>query len=368
MAVLNEEQGLLREMAAQWTRDRAPVAAFRQAAERGESHDPGLWAEMAGMGWAGVLVPEAHGGADFGHLSFGLVLEELGRTLVVSPLLSTALIGATALRLGGTPAQQSEWLPRIAAGQAVVALALEEGTRHDPAQIRLAATREGEGWRLDGEKTPVMDGTEADLLLVGARAADGTILLLSMPAETPGISRRRLDRIDGRSAATIRFDGVTVGSDAVLGGGAALLDRVLDGARAGLAAEMLGTATQAFETTVDYLKTRVQFGQLIGSFQALQHRAVAVQAELVITRSAVEAALTALDEEREDAPMLVSLAKAMAGDTLRLAAREMIQMHGGIGMTQEHDAGLYYKRAAVADATFGNAAFHRRRYARLAGY
>ena len=366
MAVLTEEQALLRDMAADWVRDRAPVTAFRHVAEGGGGHDPALYAEMAGMGWCGVLVPEAHGGADFGHLGLGLILEQLGRTLVVSPLLSTALGGADAVRLGGDDALQAAWLPRIADGSAIVALALDEGGRHDPARIAATATANGDGWRLDGVKTPVIDGMAADLLLVAARDGDGLALFALDPA-TPGVTRTPLHRIDGRAAAVVRLDGVTVAADARLSGDD-LVDRVLDRARAGLAAEMLGSAAQAFDTTLDYLRTRVQFGQLIGSFQALQHRAVAMHAELTITRSAVEAALAAIDAGSADVPLLVSLAKALAGDTLKLVAREMVQMHGGIGMTEEHDAGLYLKRAAAADATWGDAAFHRERYARLTGY
>ena len=369
MAVLTEEQTMLRDMAAEWVPDRAPVTAFRRVAHEKLGHDPELWAEIAGtMGWAGILVPEEHGGSDFGYLSMGLVLEEMGRTLVASTMIATGVLGVSALRLGGGADQQAAWLPRIATVEAIVALALDEDGRHDPANIKLTAKRDGDGFRLDGVKAPVSEGVSADLLIVDARDEAGEIVLLLVDGNAPGVTRTRLDRIDGREAALIRFDGVTVGSDAALTGGAALLDRVLDRGRAALAAEMLGSATQAFDTTVDYLKTRVQFGQLIGSFQALQHRAVAMQGELLMARSAVEAALTALDEDRDDAPMLVSLAKALAGDTLRLCSREMVQMHGGIGMTEEHDAGLYYKRSATADATGGNSAFHRERYARLAGY
>ncbi len=377
MAVLTEEQTLLRDMAAEWVRDRAPVTAFRRTLHDRQAlgYETPLFAEMVEMGWAGVLVPEDHGGSDFGLLGFGLVLEELGRTLVSSPLLSSGLVGVSALRLGGNRDQQATWLPGIATGDAVVVLALEEQGRHDPATTRFAAVRDGNGWRLDGGKAPVPDGMAADAFVIVARttAADGLdgLTLFLVPADANGLSREVLARIDGRGAARLRLDGVLVGEDAVLGAvdaGGALLDRILDRGRAGLAAEMLGSATQAFETTIDYLKTRMQFGQLIGSFQALQHRAVAMYGELALTRSAVEAALAALDADGDDAPMLVSLAKALAGETLLHVAREMVQMHGGIGMTEEHDAGLYLKRAAVAEATWGSSAFHRERYGRLAGY
>ncbi|TVV77289.1 acyl-CoA dehydrogenase family protein [Sphingomonas solaris] len=376
MAVLTEEQALLRDMAAEWVADRAPVTALRRMLHEapGTGYDPALFADMAAMGWAGILVPEEHGGSDFGFVGVGLILEQLGRTLVASPLLSSGLVGVSALSLGAGAVQQAAWLPRIATGEAVVVLALEEEGRHDPSRIALAATREGEGWRLVGVKAPVPDGMAADAFVVAARVAgdgrDGIGLFL-IPSDAPGLSREPLARIDGRGAARLRLDRVTVGDDAMLGGaetGGALLDHILDRGRAGLAAEMLGSATQAFETTIDYLGTRTQFGQLIGSFQALQHRAVGMYAELVLTRSAVEAALAALDADSADAPMLVSLAKALAGETLHRVAREMVQMHGGIGMTEEHDAGLYLKRAAVADATWGSSAFHRERYGRLAGY
>jgi len=367
MAVLSEEQALLKEMAASWVRDRAPVSAARQA---NGGFDSTLYADIAAMGWSGIVVPEAHGGSDFGYLSLGLVLEQLGRTLVASPLLGSALVGAAALRMGGSAEQQAKWLPAIASGQAVVALAVDEGGRHDPDSIALSARPEGNGWRLDGAKTAVVDGIAADLFIVAARTSEGVTLFL-VEAAADGLTRTPLRRIDRRDAALLGLADVRVDGDAVIGepgAGGALLDRILDCGRAGLAAEMLGSATQAFETTLDYLRTRVQFGQLIGSFQALQHRAVRMYGELELTRSAVEAALTAIDEDRDEIPALASLAKALAGETMRLVAGEMVQMHGGIGMTEEHDAGLYLKRAAAADATWGNSAFHRERFGRLAGY
>lgn len=374
MAVLSEEQALLRDMAANWVRDRAPVAAFRRTAQAGDGprHDPGLYAEMAQMGWTGIVVPEAHGGSDFGHFSLGLILEQLGRTLVASPLLGSALVGAGALRLGGSQEAQARWLPGIASGEVAAALAADEDGRHDPHRTACAAAADGNGWILNGIKTPVPDGGAADIFIVSARrdGADGATLFL-VDGKAAGVSRALLRRVDGRDAATLSLRDVHVDGDAILGevdGGDALLDHILDRGRAGLAAEMLGSACQAFDTTLDYLKTRTQFGRLIGSFQVLQHRAVRMLGELELTRSVVEAAMLAIDREDENAAACVSLAKAQAGETLRLVAGEMVQMHGGIGMTEEHDAGLYLKRAAAADATWGNSAFHRERYGRLAGY
>jgi alkylation response protein AidB-like acyl-CoA dehydrogenase len=287
-----------------------------------------------------------------------------------SPLHSSALVAASALALGGSDEQKRRLLPGIADGSLIGTLALDEGPRHAPDAVALTAARTADGWQLDGIKRPVPDGMAAGLFIVAAKIPDGVTLFL-VPADTPGISREALDQVDARRPAALTFAGVMLGDDAALGpvgGGARLLEQVLDRARAGLAAELLGLAEQAFETTTEYLKTRVQFGQRIGSFQALQHRAAEMFAELQLTRSAVEAALAAIDENAADLPALASLAKALASETARRITGQMIQLHGGIGMTHEHDAGLYVKRALVAGHTYGNAAFHRERWGRLQGY
>jgi alkylation response protein AidB-like acyl-CoA dehydrogenase len=377
MAVLTEEQTMLRDAAKGWTTDSAPVAALRKLRDgkSGASFDAAAWSEMGQMGWAGVIVPEAHDGSAFGYLGLGLVLEETGRTLVASPLLSTALIAASALTLGGSDAQKAAWLSKIALGEIVATLAIDEGAHHAPLKTALAAKADGGGFVLNGTKTFVLDGDAADLLIVVARTggqpgdSDGLTLFL-VPADTAGVSRSHLALVDSRGASQISFDGVRLGADAVLGEvgkGWTVLEPTLDRAYAGLAAEMLGTATAAFEITLDYLKTRTQFGQVIGTFQALQHRAAKWFTDLETTRSCVEAALEAADAGG-DTRALASLAKAKAGEVLHLSSNEMVQMHGGIGMTDAHDSGLYMKRARVAEALFGGAAFHRDRYARLSGF
>jgi alkylation response protein AidB-like acyl-CoA dehydrogenase len=335
-----------------------------------------LWAEMGAMGWTGVLIPEEHGGSAFGHRAMGLILEETGRTLAPTPLLATALVAADLLMLGGTAAQKAEWLPRIAAGEIVATLALEESAHHAPEKVALHAHREGDGWALEGAKTFVMEGFAADLYVVAARTSgqpgeERGITLFLVEAKAKRLSRRRLHVIDSRGWADVIFNKVELPEGAVLGevdGGYALLEQGLDHARIGLAAEMLGSSTQAFEVTLDYLKTRTQFGQLIGTFQALQHRAAKMFTELELTRSCVEAALDAVDAKANDVRALASLAKAKAGDTFHLVSNEMVQMHGGIGMTDAADAGLYLKRARVAEATFGSSSYHRDRYARLGGF
>ena len=370
MAVLNEEQTMLRDAAKAWVGDKSPVTAFRKLRDSGtaDGFDRAAWREMAEMGWAGIIIPEEFGGTGLGYLTLGLVLEETGRTLTASPLISTALTATTALLLGGNGAQKKEWLPKIAEGAVVATLAVDEGAHHHPGKIDLKAAKSGSSYTLSGKKTFVLDGGSADLIVVAANTGNGVTLFL-VKGDAKGLTKQRLHSVDSRGMANFTFDNVA--ADSVLGTegqGASLLENILDHARAGLAAEMLGTATQAFETTLDYLKTRAQFGQLIGTFQALQHRAAKMYTDLELTRSCVEAALAAIDREANDVPQLVSLAKARASETLHTISNEMVQMHGGIGMTDAHDAGLYLKRARVAEATWGGASFHRDRYATLLAY
>ncbi|MFO0020110.1 MAG: acyl-CoA dehydrogenase family protein [Alphaproteobacteria bacterium] len=378
MAVLNEEQSMLRDAAKSWTQEKSPVTAFRKMRDSGVEigYDVNAWNEMAEMGGAGGSIPEEYGGSAFGYLSMGLILEELGRTLTASPLIASGVGAASALVLGGSDAQKSEWLPKIADGSVVGALAVDEGPHHAPEKVALAATKSGAGYSLSGTKTFVIEGLAANLLVVSARTSgkpgdkDGITLFL-VPADAKGVSRKRLALADSRGAANITFDKVEVGADAMLGAadkGWDVLEKTLDRVRAALAAEMLGAANQAFETTLDYLKVRVQFGQVIGSFQALQHRAAKMFTDLELARSAVEAALQAIDADSPDVPELVSLSKAKMGDVFHLVSNEMVQMHGGIGMTDAHDAGFYLKRARAAEAAFGSQSYHRDRYARINGY
>ncbi len=377
MSLLTDEQVMLRDSARGWVKANAPVGAFRKMRDGGnpKGFDDATFKAIAGMGWTGVVIPEAHGGSEFGYRSIGVVLEELGRNVVAAPLIGSAVGAASALALGGTKAQKRDWLPKIADGTAIGALAVDEGPRHAPDRIALAATPKGGGYALSGGKTFVMEGMAADMFVVAARtggkAGDGTgVTLFLMPAGARGLSRKRRELMDSRGYADLTFGDVEVGADAVIGKageGKALLDKVLDRTTAAVAAEQMGLAQQAFETTIDYMKTRVQFGQLIGSFQALQHRAAYLFTALQLARPTIDAALQAIDEDAPDVSELVSLAKATANDVVNYATREMIQLHGGIGMTDAHDAGFYIKRARVLEAAFGNSAYHRERYARLIG-
>jgi alkylation response protein AidB-like acyl-CoA dehydrogenase len=376
--VLTEEQGMLRDAAREFVADRAPLSALRRL--RDESDESGfsrdLWREMVELGWAGILIPEEFGGADFGFQGLGVVLEETGRALVASPLLSSVVLGGSAIALGGSAAQKADVLPAIASGERLLALALEETAHHAPYRIATRATASGEGFSLSGQKTFVLDGHVADQLIVVARtsgevsARDGLTLFL-VDAGARGVKTTRTTMVDSRNAANITLDGVDVGTDAIIGEldrGAEVLDAVLDRGRIALAAEMLGSAQEVFDFTLEYLKERHQFGQPIGTFQALQHRAVAMFGELEICRSVVMDALSAVDEERDDIPLMASFAKAKVGQVMHLISNEGVQMHGGIGMTDEHQSGFYLKRARVAEYTFGSPAWHRDRFASLSDF
>ena len=355
MAVLNDEQVMLRDMAREWADNESPVTAFRKlrAAAPAQGYDRAAWEAIGQMGWGGIVVPEEHGGSAVGYLSLGLVVEQLGRNLAASPLASIAP-AASAIAMGADEGARAEWLPRIAAGEVVATLAVDEGPFHDPTNLQ---TSVADG-RLTGTKAFVAEGDGAAVFVVAAR--DGLYLV----AGDEGVTRSPRRMADSRSHAALRFEN----APAVWLGGPELTAQVVDRATAVLCAEMLGMAEQAFAVTNDYLKTRVQFGQPLSTFQALQHRMAAMFTELELMRSAVEAALEAIDARRSDVDQAVSLAKAIASDTLKLVSRQMVQLHGGIGMTDEHDAGFYIKRAAVLEAMWGNAAYHRERFARLNGY
>jgi acyl-CoA dehydrogenase len=331
---------------------------------------------MAEMGWAGILIEEEFGGADFGFVGAGLLAEEMGRTLTASPFLSTSILAATALKKFGNAAQRSEHLPKIAVGDLVVALAVDEGSKHGPAKTALKAEKSGNGFKLSGAKTFVADGHVAGTLIVAARTAgapgetDGVTLFL-VGAKSKGVSAEPTAMVDSRGAARLKFDGVDVTGEDVLGdidNGYPALEGILSAGRAGLAAEMSGAAQQAFAMSVDYLKERKQFGKPIGAFQALQHRAAHLYCEIELMKSVVLKALQELDENFGIAGASCSLAKAKAGEVAKLASLEAVQMHGGIGMTDEFDIGFYLKRIRAAQEMFGDFAFHADRIAQLRGY
>lgn len=376
--VLSEEQQMLKDSAGGFFKERAPVRELRRL--RDERDPDGfsrpLWQAMVEMGFAGTLIPETYGGFGFGHTGMGQLFEESGRNLSASPLFATGVLGVSALALAGSEEQKQELLGAIGAGSLLTALAVDEAALHRPTWCETRAEREGEHFVVNGSKRFVLDGHVADKLIVVARTAGevdsaGGITLLLIDRTAPGVSVERSVMVDSRNAAEVRFNDVRVPQDAVLGKageGYATLQRLLDVGNAQLAAELLGIAREAFERTVQYLKERKQFGVAIGSFQGLQHRAAHLFSELELVKSVVLRALQALDAQDVQTPQLVSLAKAKACEVAELATNEAVQMHGGMGMTDEFDIGLFLKRARTVQQTFGDYRYHADRYASLRGY
>lgn len=369
----DEEQDLLAATARDFFTASTPIERIRKLRDAkdpvGFSRD--VWKKMADLGFTASVLPEEYGGMGLGFTELCIVLEEAGRKLAPEPLVSTLLLGAQALLLGGTAEQKRQYLPKIASGDAIVTVAWQERAgRFDPMAVTTTAERTPGGARLTGEKIDVLDAGAADALVVSARGAEGITLFVVDP-RAKGVHVQRQSRIDSRGSAVVRLDGALVREDAVVGRagqGLEVLSAVLDRACVGLSAEMLGGATQAFEDTVSYLKTRKQFDVPIGSFQALQHRAARLFIELTLARAAVLGAARTVDEEPANLPRMASLAKARASDAFLHVANEAVQMHGGIGVTDEFHIGFYLKRARVAELTFGDAAWHRRRWATLGGY
>jgi alkylation response protein AidB-like acyl-CoA dehydrogenase len=376
--VLNEEQSMLRDSARGLISDKAPVSHLRQLRDSkdatGFSRD--LWRNFAEMGFCGLLAPDEFGGSGLGCVEAGVVMEEIGRTLMPSPFLSSAVLAVSALSRGGSAAQKSEHLPRIADGSLLAALAVDEGAKHRPLQTKMQAVRSGNGFKLNGAKAFVVDGHTADLLIVAARTAgaagerDGLTLFLVDP-KSKGIETERTAMVDSHNAARIVFDNVEVNADGVLGEvdqGGVLLEGILNIGRGAVASEMVGVSEEVFGRTVGYLKERKQFGKLIGEFQSLQHRAAHLYVEIEITRAAVLKALQTLDGDFENAGAAVAVAKAKAGSTATLAVQEGVQMHGGMGMTDQFDIGFFMKRARVCQELFGDSNFHADQLARLKSY
>jgi alkylation response protein AidB-like acyl-CoA dehydrogenase len=376
--VLSEEQSMLRDSARGLISDKAPVSHLRQLRDSndatGFSRD--LWKTFAEMGFSGLLVPEEFGGSGLGCVEAGVVMEEIGRNLMPSPFLSTAVLACSALLRAGSAAQKSEHLPKISDGSLLASLAIDEGAKHRPLQTKMQAVRSGNGFKLNGAKAFVVDGHTADLLIVAARTAgtagerDGLTLFLVDP-KSRGIETERTAMVDSHNAARIKFDTVEVNADSVLGEvdqGFQLLEGVLNIGRGAVASELVGVSEEVFGRTVNYLKERKQFGKLIGEFQALQHRAAQVYIEIEITRAAVLKALQTLDSDFDKAGTAVAVAKARAGSTATLAVQEGVQMHGGMGMTDQFDIGFFMKRARVCQELFGDSNFHADQLARMKSY
>ena len=376
--VLNEEQQMLSDSAKDFAANRTPVNHFRSLRDNNDplNWDKDVWKEMVDLGWAGILIPQEFGGSDFGLAGISVIMQEVGKTLTPSPLFATAVMGASAINTFGTKEQKAEYLPKIAAGNITTAIAIDEESHHAPFNSMAQAELVGDEWVLNGKKNFVVDGASADILIILARTSGikgdkAGLTLFIVDASHTGVEIIKTDMADCRNYANIVLDNVTISKDALLGdqeSGGEAIDKILDEGRIALSAEMLGNSEAAFEMTLNYLKERKQFGVLIGTFQALQHRAAEMFCEIELTKSAVMAAMQGADENNNDLQRMASLAKSIAGETLYLVSNESVQMHGGIGVTDEYDIGFYMKRARVAEVIFGGANFHQERYANLSNF
>ena len=389
--ILNEEQIQLKENAKRFNQEKSPVSELRRLRdEKNElGYDAKTWEEMVELGWPSILIPEAQGGLGLSIRYLGPILEECGRTLTASPLLSTALVGVAALTVAGNETQQQELLPQIATGKLLTALAIEEGARHNPTKVDTTAKTQGDNFILNGEKQFVIDGHIANYLIVSARTSGNSndalgISLFLVDAKQPGVKVQRTLMVDSRNSAIITFSDAEVSKANLLGTldqGLDNLNLILDFARVGLAAEMLGSIHEVFDRTVEYLKEREQFGVPIGSFQALKHRAALMFCEIELCKSVVAEGLSVLSAatessgiaqistaERNEIALISSICQSQLCETIEEVSNEGVQLHGGIGMTDEHEIGFFLKRARVVQQMFGDATFHKDRYAKLNNY
>ncbi len=376
--VLNEEQGMLKESAKGFLQENAPVDALRslrdERDEVGFSRD--LWQQMTEMGWAGILVDEAHGGLEFGHVGMGQVMEENGRTLTASPLLSSAILSVSAISIAGSKGQKSALLPAIAEGKLLMTVAVDGGSRHRPLHTGVSAEVSATGFVLSGEKQFVIDGHVADKMVVSARTSgiegDSTgISLFVIDCDSSGLEIERVRMADSLNSSIVRFNDVHVSGENLLGDqgkGGEVLQRVLDIGNAHICAELVGICQEVLERTVAYMNERKQYGVLIGSYQSLQHRAAHLFSEIELAKSVLLKLLQSLDEGSDNVSLLASVAKAKVSEVATLATNEGVQLHGGIGMTDELDIGFFIKRARVAEQLLGDQRFHINRFAALSGY
>ena len=376
--VLSEEEQFLKDTAKNFADERSPISHFRSLRDNNDPKlwDKDIWSEMVKLGWPGILIPEEFGGSNFGVTGIGVILQECAKTLTPSPLFATGVLGAYAITQFGNDDQKSNYLPKIVSGEITTALAIDETSHHEPSKTEMTAKKNDSNFILNGKKIFVIDGASADILIVLARTSgvkgDSTGLsLFILNSDTSGIEIKKLDMADSRNYANISFNEVIIDESSLLGDletAGETVESILDIGRIAMSAEMLGNAESAFEITLDYLKQRKQFGALIGSFQALQHRAAEMFCEIELTKSSVMAAMRAADENSNELQRLSSRSKTMAGETLHLVSNEAIQMHGGIGVTDEYDIGFFLKRARVAEQIFGSAKYHTERYANLSGF
>ena len=374
----NDDQAMLAETAQQFMAEEGGISKQLRHWRDRECKDGfghGLWKQFAEMGFTGMLVDEDDGGLGMGHVEAGIVLENIGRNLTPSPFLSSSVLAATALKHGSDDVR-GRWLPGLIEGEKVYSVAIDEGAKHRPETIAMKAEKSGNGFRLSGKKDFVVYGASSEMIIVAARTSGGDndadgITLFAVPQDADGMSHDSVRLVDSSMASHVTFDGVELDGDAVIGevdGGREVLNAMLMAGRVGAAAEGVGVAQGAMDMTIDYLKQRKQFGKLIGEFQALQHRAAHLYSEVEIARAVTIKAAQLLDGGSEKADLMASVAKAKVAKASGLAVKEGVQMHGGIGMTDEYDIGLYMKRDRALQEFLGDQYYHAGRVAEMSGY
>jgi len=369
--VLNEEQSMLKNSAQEFLKSNAPVNQLRNLRDSKDAtgYDKGIWNQMIEMGWTALTIPEQYDGMNFGYLGLGQILEESGRTLTSSPLISSVLLGTSAIIEAGSESQKSTYLPQMGMGEITITLASDEGPRHNPGSINTSLQAQNGGFVLNGKKVFVPDAHTSDKIIVISKNSDGKHVLVLVDAKSMGVSITREHFMDYRNYGTVEFNNVSIHQEDILNGGSEdSVNRVLDIGRIGIAAELYGTALEAFERCVAYMKERKQFGVEIATFQGLQHRAAIMYCELELAQSAVLNALNAIDNGQEDLSLTASSAKAKVSKVAQLVSNEAVQIYGGIGMTDDEEIGFFLKRARVGMAMLGDYNYHLDRFATLQGY
>ena len=370
--IITEEQKLLRDSATEFLAMNAPIEQFRELRDDNyRAFDEGLWTKLVEMGWTALTIPEEFDGLEFGYTGLGQVLEEMGKNLTKAPLFSSIVLGATTLTESSNQELKAAWLTHLMDGTKRFAFALDEQTYFDPTSIATTAKKANNQYTLSGKKTMIIDGASADAFVVVAKTEDNEINLFLVEAKTAGISISTDVLLDAGTYASVTFDQVKVSEAnriSTAGQGSNLLNQILNTACICLSAEMLGMVSEVFDQTIAYLKEREQFGKRIGTYQALQHRAAIMFSEIELCKSVVIKGLQAIDEKSEDLDQIASLAKAKLGKTIKLVTNEAMQMHGGIGVTDDVNIGFYFKRARVLQRLFGDYSYHLDRYARLNKY
>ena len=371
--LINEEQQMLKESTKEFLDLKSPISSMRKLRDNNfQTYNEELWMEMVEMGWTALTIPEKYNGLNFGYVGLGQVLEEMGRKLTISPIISTVLMSTTLISLSKNEILKSNLFKEIMNGTKLSTVAHDEGVHHNPEILNSLISKKGDFFVLNGKKNFVIDGSISDYLLVTANNESGSnVLICVVDSKSTGVEYNNKVHMDSRTYSDITFNNVKIKNDNFLsfeGDGKLILEKTLDITRIGLAAEMLGNIQEAFEITVNYLKEREQFGVKIGSFQALQHRCALMFGEIELCKSIVLKALQAIDSNDSSLSKYSSLAKAKLGLILQLVSNEAVQMHGGIGVTDDADIGFFLKRARVVQSMFGDSNFHLDKLAKIKNY